>query len=46
MLTLPTVMGLLTALLLVALTGVYAGKKVKNAGDFTGGSKMGAAMIA
>lgn len=46
MLTLPTVMGALAALLLVALTGVYAGKKVKNAGDFTGGSKMGTAMIA
>ena len=46
MLTIGTVMGALAALLLVALTGVYAGKKVKNAGDFTGGSKMGAAMIA
>ena len=46
MLTLPTVMGLLAALLLVALTGVYAGKQVKNAGDFTAGGNMGAAMIA
>ena len=46
MLTLPTVMGLLAALLLVALTGVYAGKQVKSAGDFTSGGNMGAAMIA
>lgn len=46
MLTLPTVLGALAALLLVALTGVYAGKKVKNAGDFAGGGKMGTAMIA
>ena len=46
MFTIPTVLGALAALLLVTLTGVYAGKKVKSAGDFTGGSKMGAAMIA
>lgn len=46
MLTIGAILGALAALLLVTLTGVYAGRKVKSAGDFTGGSEMGAAMIA
>lgn len=45
MFTLPTILGALAALLLVTLTGIVAGRRVKSAGDFTGGSKMGVAMI-
>lgn len=39
-------LGALTTLLLVVLVGIYAGRRVKNAGDFTGGSQMGVPMIA
>lgn len=45
-LTVPLLLGALATLLLVVLAGIYAGKKVKSAGDFTGGSGMGVSVIA
>ena len=41
-----TIMGMIFALGLVCLTGMYAGRKVKSASDFTTGSNMGTAMVA
>jgi len=45
-LTFGNLLGALVTLALVFVVGILAGKKVKNAGDFTGGSGMGVPMIA
>ena len=41
-----TILGMLFALGLVCLTGMYAGRKVTSAADFTTGSNMGVSMVA
>ncbi|MBQ4576306.1 MAG: sodium:solute symporter family protein, partial [Firmicutes bacterium] len=41
-----TILGMVFALGLVCLTGMYAGRKVTSAADFTTGSNMGTAMVA
>ena len=45
-LTFGNLLGALVTLALVLIVGIRAGKKVKNAGDFTNGSGMGVPMIA
>lgn len=41
-----TAFGILCTLALITAVGIYAGKKVKSARDFTTGSNLGAPMIA
>lgn len=41
-----SVLGMLATLLLIVGVGIYAGKKVSNAKDFTSGGNMGISMVA